>query len=275
MALSMRNLLYDDDAGDVTNGMFNGPNDFRADYINNRYWKGTSALTLPGLGFTSTHAGPLRPINASGTYDLFGANVTPRNNLGLLGVPTVENKVANSASLYDSGGNSATVTNLGNAIDIFNGTRIASTGATWNRLGVQQNGAVTGDIRTTRILFQFGSSGFFRADAQINHSLGINYPTLIIAQSAPLIVNTTDAGGLVTFSNLSNTLLANGLYELIFTTTYNALAITYSSNFAIGPNSAVTGEYVDAYFQQDEAGSFATPPIVTAGTAVTAPGPKT
>lgn len=156
---------------------------------------------------------------------------------------------------------SATITDTGDDVGIFNKVAVASTGAVWNRANALSS--FTWDTTKTyavRFYYIVGTSGRVRITCR--NSTAAN-ETQITGTPGSLATTLSDAG---TVSGLTER--DHGPYRSV-SFLFVPAANSSNTSFAIGPDSSTSGENIYSLGAQVEEGSFHTSLIPSNGTATT------
>ena len=141
-----------------------------------------------------------------------------------------------------NGANNGSTTSTLAAEGLFNPLRVISGGSVNNRRATVSFAITNATPVYIRGRIRAGTSGRVRIIPKNNTA---NTLTVLHGPVASVSTVVSDAGAI---TNLVNRLLPNGDRELTFTWTPNATAA--SAEIAIGPDSAVTGEYIDVIAMQ-------------------------
>ena len=133
-----------------------------------------------------------------------------------------------------NGFNASTTQTVLPAEGVFNPTRVASTGDTWNRWQTGNVAVTSGVLYYWRARIREGTSGRARITWRANST-----ESLVTGTFGSLAVTASAAG---TMTIASNTLLPNGDRELVGTVLANATVA--NASLGIGPDSATIGEDV-------------------------------
>lgn len=178
-----------------------------------------------------------------------------RTNLVKVSEVTAEDNIGWSNS-------SATPTDLNeNALGVFKGVSIASSGQNWHRRSIEITSVTSGSDYTATVFYRAGTSNRLRVTFRDNSGGAVE--SRVTGEIGSLSVTQELAGPL---EILSNEDLPDNVKKITIKYTPN---FTGSLLFGIGPDSNTSGETVIAYAAQVEAGPFATSYIPTTGATAT------
>lgn len=219
-------------------------------------------------GFAITRAASAFGYDAAGRYVSYAANSLRFDARPLLRTALLETAATNLLSraitsvstgwtLNGAGGSNLTL----NALGLFPGVLVSSSGAIWHRLmHIDEPNVVNGASYHLRAFFKFGTSGKIMVTLRSN----------AYSSESRFIVSTTTTNILAgAFSDITVTPLGvDGVYRLDANFVSN---LTSSISVGFGPGSATTGEDVTLLAAQFETGTAGSSFINTTGAVATRP----
>jgi len=236
------------------------------DYYNNRYAINQNPLSFANSQ-TFSRASTATYVDADGNIQTASID-EPRfdystGSKGLLIEESRTNFVTKSdASNLNSLGAVVTPLTL-NALSMFNGATVASTGVYWHSGQTNSLTWNAGDTYTVSVWYMAGTSEQVFVCTYVD---SLNTFTV----SGTIGGTLTGAGSGITVSNVKEKIVGTyqdaNVYKLTFNVVWN---VSQTTPLSIGPNSAISGKDIIVLGSQVEKGSFPTSYIPTNGSAVT------
>lgn len=191
-----------------------------------------------GSGFSRASAAYDQRLADPLTIDSYATDAARLRGDGLLIGPAATRLTINPQNPQAWSNNSATLTNL--AVDgQWSPVRVASGGQNWHSILLSSITTVSGTSVSFRVRYKVGSSGLFRV---VMYNSDAATTSTVEGGAGALAANSSAFGAM---SNVKNTNLGGGLYEIEATFTPNASVSNV--RMQMGPSTATTGQYVDIY----------------------------
>lgn len=237
---------------------------FVRDYERQRYLDGASVVSS-GSALSVTRASNGTLINSSGILETLGNNAArfdwTTGRRALLNEATATNLATNStASIANWVNNTASLTaRTDNALGVFPGVAVASTGAIFHRLGVPSIVYATGTTYTATFFYSGGTSGRSKTVLFQTGAGDLQVSGVIGSLAKVVEIN----GTIISVANVS---YPNNIWAVQVTF---QVTLATTATHGVGPDTATAGQDVIVYGGQIEVGAAATSYIATSGGSAT------